>query len=322
MQQQRLRILLADDHDAARRGLRDLLQPQWEVCGEASDGQEAIEQARAVRPDVVLLDLKMPRVNGLDAAREILRERPGTPILLLTVQPSDELTAEAKNAGIEAVIAKSDGDTLSEFLERLAQLTVHLAGSALRLTRHIGAFFVSAAERYRILAPFVAEGLSRGERAVHIVNGAGRETYVDGFAEAGLELHHAAGPRSFELAPWEEMYLAGGRFDQHAMLERIQRLLAGPADAGTRTTRLVANMEWALEPMPGTDDLAEYESRLNYILPSSPHVVVCAYDLTKFNARVIVDVMRAHPAIVVGGSLFENQFYVEPDQLIGEINAR
>jgi DNA-binding NarL/FixJ family response regulator len=317
-----LRILLADDHEAARRGLRAILQPQWEVCGEAFDGEEAIEQARAVRPDVVLLDLKMPRLNGLDAARQILREHPGTPILLLTVQPSDELAAEAKSAGIEAVIAKSDGDTLSEFLERLARQTVHLAGLAVRRTRHIGAFFMSEAEKYRTLAPFVAEGLSRGDRTFHIVNGAEREMHVNRFGEAGVDLHQSAWQRSFELAPWEEMYFAGGGFEQHAMLERIQGVFAGSADAGFRTTRLVANMEWALERMPGVDDLAEYECRLNYIDPLFPNVIVCAYDVGNFNARVILDVMRAHPAVVVGGSLFENQFYVQPDQLLLEIHAR
>lgn len=319
---ERLRILLADDHVAARRGLRAILQPQWEVCGEASDGQEAVQQARAVRPDVVLLDLYMPRLNGLDAAREILHERPGTFILLLTVEPSDELAAEAEKAGIEAVLAKSDGDRLSEFLERLAQQTVHLAGSALGQTRHIGAFFLSEAEKYRSLAPFVEEGLSRGERAFHIVDGAVREMHVDHFAEAGVDLRHPARRRFFELAPWREMYLAGDRFDQWGMLERIQGVLAGSAATGFRATRLVANMEWAVERMPGVDDLAEYEARLNSVGPWFPDVVVCAYDLTKFNARVIVDVMRAHPAIVVGGSLFENQFYVQPDQLIREITER
>jgi DNA-binding NarL/FixJ family response regulator len=317
-----LRILLADDHEAARRGLRSILQPQWEVCAEASDGQEAIDQARAVRPDVVLLDLRMPRVNGLQAARQILREHPGVPVLLLTVQPSDELAAEAKRAGIEAVIAKSDADTLSEFLERIAQQTVHLAGTAVRHRRHIGAFFASDDEKYRVLAPFVAEGLSRGERAFHMVNGAGSEVHADRLAQAGVDLHDDGWQGSAEVVAWDEMYLAGGRFDQHAMLERIQRVLRGPAGDGAQATRLVANMEWALEPRPGVDDLAEYESRLNYIDPLFPDVIVCAYNIGHFNARVIVDVMRAHPAMVVGGSLFENPFYVQPDQLIGEIHTR
>jgi DNA-binding NarL/FixJ family response regulator len=320
--QQRLRILLADDHDAVRRGLRAILQPQWEICAEACDGREAVDQARAVRPDVVVLDLKMPRLNGLDAAREILRADPGMPVVLLTVHPSDELAVEAGRAGIEAVIEKSDGNTLAALLERIAQQTVHLAGSAVRLIRHVGAFFASEADRYRILAPFVAEGVSRGERAFHIVNGAARQMHAGRFAEAGLDIEDVAWQRCSEVVAWDEMYLAAGRFDQHAMVERIQRVLAESADAGFGATRLVANMEWALERMPGVDDLAEYESRLNYIDPLFPNVIVCAYNVVNFNAGVIVDVMRAHPAIVVGGSLFENQFYVEPGQLIAEITGR
>jgi hypothetical protein len=244
------------------------------------------------------------------------------PVVLLTVHPSEELAVEAGRAGIEAVIEKSDGNTLAALLERIARQTVHLAGSAVRRIRHIGAFFASEADKYQILAPFCAEGVSHGERAFHIVNGAERQMHAARFAEAGLDLEDAAWQRCSEVVAWDEMYLAAGRFDQQAMLERFQRVLAESAEAGFRATRLVANMEWALERMPGVDDLAEYESRVNYIDPLFPNVIVCAYDVRNFNAGVIVDVMRAHPAIVVGGSLFENQFYVQPDELIGELTGR
>ena len=98
------RILIADDHAAVRRSVRSLLEshPQWELCGEASNGREAVAQALRLRPDVILLDMSMPEINGLEATRQILKEAPDTQILLLTMHESQELTEEALRAGGES----------------------------------------------------------------------------------------------------------------------------------------------------------------------------------------------------------------------------
>ncbi|HEX2060436.1 MAG TPA: MEDS domain-containing protein [Thermoanaerobaculia bacterium] len=301
---QPLRILIADDHDAVRRGLRAVLQPQWDVCAEASDGREAVAHARTTRPDVALLDLKMPRLNGLDAAREILREYPATRVLLLTTQPSEELSDEAHRAGVDAVILKSDAETLAALLARIDRETIHLAGVAVGDRRHIGAFFASDAERYEVLGPFVAEGLARGEKAFHIVNGPEHHAHLARLMAAGVELGDAPRQRRWELLRWEDFYLVDGHFDQHATIDRIQN-----AVDGFPVTRLVAFMEWALQPKPGVKDIVEYESRLNDVIPTHSNVVVCAYDLARFDGRTIIDVMRVHPAVIVGGSLYDNPFY-------------
>jgi DNA-binding NarL/FixJ family response regulator len=310
-----LRILLADDHEPVRRGLRAILQPQFAVCGEAANGREAVDQARSVRPDVVLLDLKMPELNGLDAARAILRERPGTRVLLLTMHASHELRAEASRAGIEGVILKSDADTLAATLAQIERQIMHLAGATIRLARHIGAFFASDDERYRILRPFVAEGLSRGEKALHIVSG---PAHAERLAGEGIAVDHDA----FQLAAWHDMTLAGGCFDQDAMLGRLRGALAAAADAGFTSTRLVGYMEWALEERPGVADLAEFEARINDEVELASGVIVCTYELPRFNASVIMDVLRAHPAVVVGGALCDNPFYVPAAELRREFAAR
>lgn len=103
-----LRILLADDHMIVRRGLRALLEREgFEVAAEASDGREAIQEAQAHRPDVAVLDLAMPRLNGLGAAREILRALPGTRVILLTVHTEDAYVIEALRAGAAGYVLKS-----------------------------------------------------------------------------------------------------------------------------------------------------------------------------------------------------------------------
>ena len=105
-----LRILIADDHALVRRGLRSVLeaQPGWTVCGEAQDGREAVKLGLKLRPHIFLLDVTMPELNGLDATRQICRSLPGTPVLILTMHESEELCAEAVQAGASGCVLKSD----------------------------------------------------------------------------------------------------------------------------------------------------------------------------------------------------------------------
>jgi hypothetical protein len=81
-------------------------------------------------------------------------------------------------------------------------------------------------------------------------------------------------------------------------------------------------MEWALEDRPGVDDIVEYESRLNYVLPKYDDAVVCTYDLAKFSASVVMDILRTHPLVIIGGILQENPFFVPPDEFLKELQER
>jgi DNA-binding NarL/FixJ family response regulator len=107
-----LQILIADDHDLMRRGLRTLLEshPGWTVCGEANTGRDAVTKAEQMRPDVVILDITMPELNGIEAARRILKSSPSTEILMLSVHYTDQLIREILAAGIRGYIVKSDSD--------------------------------------------------------------------------------------------------------------------------------------------------------------------------------------------------------------------
>jgi len=111
-----LRLLVADDHDIVRNGVRTLLEekPGWEVVAEAADGREAVEKAKLVQPDVTILDLNMPELNGLEAAREILRSV-STKVLILTMCHSDQLIRQVLEAGAQGYLLKSDaaGDLVS-----------------------------------------------------------------------------------------------------------------------------------------------------------------------------------------------------------------
>jgi DNA-binding NarL/FixJ family response regulator len=107
-----LRILIADDHDLMRRGVKALLQshPGWEICGEAQTGREAVAKAQELKPDIAILDVSMPDLNGVDAARRIHKESPDTEILILSVHYSDQLIRDILEAGVRGYIVKSDSD--------------------------------------------------------------------------------------------------------------------------------------------------------------------------------------------------------------------
>src|SRR5213080_626744 len=96
-----LRILVADDHEVVRRGLCDLLKSHagWEVCAEAADGREAIEKVKQLKPDIVILDIGMPNLNGLTAARQILQAQPSQKILILTITDEEQVIREILEAG-------------------------------------------------------------------------------------------------------------------------------------------------------------------------------------------------------------------------------
>jgi DNA-binding NarL/FixJ family response regulator len=133
-----IRILLVDDHELVREGLRTVLaaRTDWEICGEAVTGREAVQKARELRPNVAVMDFSLPELNGLDATRQIRRDVPETEVLILTMHSSERLAHEALLAGARGFILKSDAKRhLISAIEALAQhqpfLTPSVSGMVL-----------------------------------------------------------------------------------------------------------------------------------------------------------------------------------------------
>jgi MEDS: MEthanogen/methylotroph, DcmR Sensory domain len=144
---------------------------------------------------------------------------------------------------------------------------VRLAGSVLDRRRHVCAFFHSKDEEYEVLVPFIKEGFETRDKAFHIVDPRHRGDHLQKLQDVGIDVAAAEQAGQLEVRRWEEAYLRGGHFDQNAMLVLIEEVLTAGKRQGYRLTRLVANMEWALEDRPGVEDIVEYETRLNFILP-------------------------------------------------------
>jgi DNA-binding NarL/FixJ family response regulator len=174
------RILLADDHEIVRRGLCALLQRHegWEVCGEATDGREAVEKARQLKPDVVIVDIGMPNLNGLDATRRLLQQDPNSKVIVLTVTDADQVIREALDAGARGFVLKSDAarDLVSAiealqskrmfFTPRVNELL--LAGfleKGQAMTRNHPPMLPTLTAREREITQLLAEGRSSKEAA-------------------------------------------------------------------------------------------------------------------------------------------------------------
>ena len=118
------RVLIVDDHEIFRRGLRALLEPssEWQICGEAVDGIDAVKQCKSLKPDIVVLDVSMPRLNGLEAARLIRNENPMPQIVIITQHDSPQIRSAALEAGARAFVTKSAvGSELVSALRNLIQ---------------------------------------------------------------------------------------------------------------------------------------------------------------------------------------------------------
>jgi MEDS: MEthanogen/methylotroph, DcmR Sensory domain len=201
-------------------------------------------------------------------------------------------------------------------------LSIQFAGGVLDRQRHICAFFNDIDEEHRVLRSFIKDGFDRGDKAFHLVNPELREEHLRRLAEAGINVREVLEAGQLEVRPWQEAPLRGGRFDQDTWLLLFEQVLrSGPA-AGYAQTRFLAHMEWALVDLPGVEDLIEFETRVNYIVPKYEDIVICSYNLSKFSASVVMDALRTHPVVIIGGLLQENPFFVPPDQFLHEMRER
>jgi len=181
--------------------------------------------------------------------------------------------------------------------------------------------FAIVMKSYRVLLPFIKDGLERGEKAFHVVDPKLRDDHVRRLQSIGIDVKETGERGQLELCDWDDVYLPGGYFDQNRMLARWLEVLEGAEAHGFPLTRLVAHMEWALQDRQGVTDLLEYEARFN-LLPRNRDPVICTYDLAKFSGDIVIDVMRTHPMIIIGGVLQENPFFVPPDEFLRELRSR
>jgi DNA-binding NarL/FixJ family response regulator len=189
-----LRILIADDHEAMRDGTRAVIERQtgWEVCGTAATGREAVDQGLKLSPDVVVMDMTMPELNGIDAAVQLKRRLPKTEILIFTAHETDDLIRDAFGAGVKSFINKSEAS--SHLVKAIESLSRHKPFFTDNVSKVLFANMVERGEGTRGKSRS-GEGLSQRERQiVHLIcDGKGNKEVAEalGISVRTAETHRA-----------------------------------------------------------------------------------------------------------------------------------
>jgi hypothetical protein len=199
---------------------------------------------------------------------------------------------------------------------------IPFAGSQLEESRHVCAFFNSEEEEYRVLLPFINDGFKCGDKAVHVVNPHQCEDHLKRLATIGVETNSARQSGQLEIKTSSEVYLQNGRFDQDRMLEAFEQMASGNVNTGFPLSRIVCRMDWVVEGRSYIDDVIEFESRVNDVWRRHDDAVICTYHLSKFGGDTVIDIMRTHPMIIIGGILQRNPFFVPPEEFLREVRGR
>ena len=195
-----------------------------------------------------------------------------------------------------------------------ATVDLGISGLEVRTGDHICAFY-RGAERDDILVPFLEAGLRTGDKCICVLDTARPESLPalldDPQVQERLER------RQLELVDFESSYLASGRFVPDRMLEFWEHNIQSALEGGEyRMVRSAGETHWALGDMPGVDQLVAYESELNRFIPRYPQVILCLYEIERFSGELILDMLKTHPKVLLGAMVFDNPYYVEPDEFL------
>ena len=205
---------------------------------------------------------------------------------------------------------------------KMATAPIPFAGSLLDKTRHVCAFFNSDEEKYRVLLPFIKDGFQCGHKAIHVLNSDRHQHHLQRLAQAGIDPTGAQRAGQLELRTDIETYLPDGRFDPDRMIAAFEQVASDNTKGAFPLSRICCRMDWAVEDRAYIDDVIEFESRVNDVWRRHDDAVICTYDLGKFGGDAVIDIMRTHPMVVIGGILQQNPFFVPPDEFLREFRQR
>ncbi|HEX4684562.1 MAG TPA: MEDS domain-containing protein [Gemmatimonadaceae bacterium] len=189
--------------------------------------------------------------------------------------------------------------------------TVTLCGRALEEPGHICAFFDSRHEEYEILVPYYKEGIELDEQVINIVDSHRHNDHCRRLAAQGIDVKAATEDGRLAVLTAEETYIKGGRFGAQRMYDMLQGALADAERSGRRV-RTSGVMDWALHGAAGVEELMEYESKVNFLVPKYDCTLLCVYDINEINGRMMMEILSTHPYIIHNRRIRENQYYVKP----------
>jgi MEDS: MEthanogen/methylotroph, DcmR Sensory domain len=200
--------------------------------------------------------------------------------------------------------------------------TVTICGETLACPLHICAFFESRDEQYETLLPWLKEGLDKNEEVLTILSDSLHSDHWSRLLQGGIPVQKAVNKKQLKIVTSEKSYLLNDCFAAQRMFSIVEQAVIeaerGPYDG----FRGCGDMEWAVKNLPGTDELIEYEPRLNFLSPNHNCSIICSYDINKFSGSAIADVLATHPYVIMNGKIHKNPHFVPPVEFLAKLIKR
>lgn len=198
-------------------------------------------------------------------------------------------------------------------------LQLGVGGYSCNWGTHICGLYETPEERDEIIFGFLGEGLVAGDREYYVPNERTAEDFLEKFTakrpECACQMRDV---ESLTIVSAKDLYYPDGSFSPQAMERGLSAVYDSSQSKGKRFVRSMAEMTWALQAIPGVENLMAYEARLNYMLPGKFWVTICLYNIAKFPGSTIMNVLRTHPFTITGGVVTKNPYFIHPDKWLAE----
>lgn len=194
--------------------------------------------------------------------------------------------------------------------------SITLCGETLNGPLHICAFFDSREEQYEILLPWIKEGLDNNETVLSILERQLHDDHRSRLAKADIPVQETLETGQLKVAATEDTYLDGGAFAAERMFNIVEAAMVSAKNGPCCKFRGYGEMEWALKNLPGTDQLMEYEARLNLLTPKYECNILCIYDINKLNGRAVADILASHSHVIMNKKIHKNPHFIDPLELL------
>lgn len=188
--------------------------------------------------------------------------------------------------------------------------TTGVMGVPVAVGDHLCAFYPSLADRNEILIPYLQQGMQAGDKCVCIVTHDMTETELESVRSLSRHDNQLTVDRS------DDTYLRDGNFSSERMLDYWDSAISQSIKDGFTFSRVAGEMTWALENMPGVENLVSYEAQLNPFLRQHRAVIVCLYEIGRFGGDILVGILKTHPKVILGGIVLDNPYYVDPTEYL------
>jgi PAS domain S-box-containing protein len=188
----------------------------------------------------------------------------------------------------------------------------------LRHGDHLCCIYETEEEHRSILAPFIRHGLQINEKVIYVVDAHTAENILGCLSAEGLKPDEYLPKKQLVILSARDSYLKDGSFDPDAMIGMLRDETETAISEGFSALRVTGEMSWALKDEPGSDRLIEYEIKLNRFFPGNKCLALCQYDRRKFSPKILMDILRTHPTAVIGSRVYDNLYFIPPEDLLGE----